>query len=230
MAKKKVSKKADPNTKALVASEPSHQEAVALLDGEREKLMANLRITKRIKDDEERGLVITFGKAIKALLKEAKTRHKTAVAKVKEVQKEFDNIYKPVIGKLSDDEAFLKHLDMEYLQRKEAQLLKAAERRAEKEAAKGNTEFADDVVERAQVKIEERKVVGKVEGASYRTTWHAEVTDIREVCKAVLAGKLPEDLLVAVPARLGTLARDRREEAEEDGIRYFSKTGSTWRS
>jgi hypothetical protein len=136
---------------------------------------------------------------------------------------------------LADAEQLLKqsmsHYDEEQeRQRAEAQrkLDEAAERerrrlaqQAERAAAKGDADKAAELQERAAMVVapiaqEERPAVA---GVSRRETWHAEVTDLRALVRAVADGVVPLSAIEANKKFLNGAARALRNELRYPGVR-----------
>lgn len=112
----------------------------------------------------------------------------------------------------------------------EAEALEAA---AKHEAA-GDTETAEAVVEAAAdlpttvPKTEIKR--GNFGSTSSKTTWHGEVVDVNAFLQAIIDGVLPaEEFITVNQSRLDKLARDKKVEKTNFGIRLFKKVSAAVR-
>jgi len=67
-----------------------------------------------------------------------------------------------------------------------------------------------------------------LDGEGRMETWEAEITDMRELCKAIVDGRVPQNVLVAGPA-LNGMARALRDSFEVPGVRAKRKRSITQR-
>jgi len=67
-------------------------------------------------------------------------------------------------------------------------------------------------------------------GISTPTTWHAEVTDLRELVLAIAAGKAPLTLVEASATALGQYARATKGSVSVPGVRFFGRVGISSRA
>jgi hypothetical protein len=126
--------------------------------------------------------------------------------------------------------------------KKAAEEAEAVRKAAEEEALKraeelekaGDTAAAESVVEAAS---ELPDTVPKAEmargafGSSVgsKTTWHAEVVDVKEFLKAIIDGKIPEDYITIVQSKLNALAVSKKVEKTNLGIRIYKKVSANAR-
>lgn len=69
----------------------------------------------------------------------------------------------------------------------------------------------------------------KVEGVSTRETWHAEVTDILALCKAISEGKVSSDLITPNMYKLNIEARLKKDKLTIPGVQAIKEVGVTVR-
>ena len=91
----------------------------------------------------------------------------------------------------------------------------------------GQQEEAEQVLEQA-VKVEAPPVVmpssvPKIAGASQRTGWKFEVTDLQALVKAVAEGKVPIGAIKADEVFLGQMARAMKANMKWPGVRVYSE-------
>lgn len=86
---------------------------------------------------------------------------------------------------------------------------------------------AADVV--AAPKARSAPVRGDKSSVSVTKTWKAEVIDVKAVCAAVAAGKLPASIISVNQSEIDGLARAVETEATRDGIKYFQHVSTVVR-
>jgi hypothetical protein len=69
-----------------------------------------------------------------------------------------------------------------------------------------------------------------VSGISHRTTWHAEVTDIKALCRAIADGTQPATLVTANMTVLNGLARSLKNALTVPGVRAVPDRGTAVRT
>lgn len=118
--------------------------------------------------------------------------------------------------------------ELEKAQAQEAEALEAAEKLDKHDA----TEVANVVLVQATqktntlAKVSKGKTVRGDEATSSATRhWKAEVINVKDVCKAIGAGRLPEDIITISQSKLDDLSRLQEREITEDGIRYYLEIG-----
>ena len=107
---------------------------------------------------------------------------------------------------------------------KEAERLR---RRAEQARAKGKEDKAEDLEEQAEdvpVPIVPSQVP-TTSGVAFRTTWHAEVHDLKALVTACAKGHAPLALLEPNMVVLNTQARSLKKELNIPGVRAVSDEG-----
>jgi hypothetical protein len=159
------------------------------------------------------------------IIEKANASHKEAIAQKKKVE-----------APLVDAEAILKPRIAAYLQeeerkRREAELL--AHKRAQEEAEAqqlADAALLDDIGETAlaNAKLEEKpyvapvvlpKATPKVAGISMTQRYSAQVVNVMELCKAVVAGKVPVLAIQANQPFLNAQARAMKESMNYPGVR-----------
>lgn len=178
-------------------------------------------------------------KVIKAMARETEAKRKALTKPLDEGKKRIMDFFRGPLQRLADAEKIIKSGMIAYdreqerkrreeearlqeLARKEqARLDKLAEKRAERAAAKGDTEKAEEI--RAAVSVVPAPILPteqpKVAGIVRRTTWGGEVTDKMELIKAVAAGQAPATLLDVNMPVLNQIARSLKSEMSYPGIR-----------
>ena len=61
----------------------------------------------------------------------------------------------------------------------------------------------------------------KVEGVSFRDNWKAEVYDLKALCKAIVEGKAPANVVEPSMTVLNGLARSLKGQLNYPGVRSF---------
>lgn len=105
----------------------------------------------------------------------------------------------------------------------EAQKEAEAKAEAELEAAleKGDEVAAELAIEKASApqEVETEDLTPQVEGVSYRSTWKASLTSIRDLCKAVANGEAPERLVQLNTSEANGMARALKDEMKVPGLK-----------
>lgn len=90
---------------------------------------------------------------------------------------------------------------------------------ARKAAMAEKREEKAEVVAMAPVVVE---AAPEAAGISYRTTWRAEVTDLKALAAAVLAGTVPAEAIVANDKYLGQVAKSLKGSVNWPGVRWIA--------
>ena len=108
-------------------------------------------------------------------------------------------------------------------QKAKAELEKELETEAEIAHAKGNVERFNNTI--AQIKSLQTEVVEKekVEGINIRENWQGEVSDIKELLNAIIAGKAPLNLISVNQSALNQLAKSTKGTMLYPGVRFFNR-------
>ena len=82
----------------------------------------------------------------------------------------------------------------------------------------------DDLEKVAEVIETAEKPEPKAAGISYRTTWSAQILDLRRLCMAIATGDVSVDLVTPDMKRLNAMARANREMMNVPGVKAVPKT------
>ncbi len=63
----------------------------------------------------------------------------------------------------------------------------------------------------------------KMAGVSFRETWRADVTNLRELCRAIADGHQPTSLVLPNQTALNGLARSLKNQARVPGVRFVAE-------
>lgn len=98
------------------------------------------------------------------------------------------------------------------------------ERQAKAAEEKGKTEKAEALREKAETFVAAPIFTPppspKVQGTSFRSTWKAEVTDIKSLCQSILDGKLPVDAITPNYSVLNKLAGAYKNTSSIPGVKF----------
>ena len=182
------------------------------------------------------------------LLKEIKSKQKALDTLRRSMTRPLDDakarimdLFRPAAERLSQAEGALKGAMIDFTkeqerQRQEAERVarvaaeKEAERlrrRAEKAREKGKEEKAEELEEQAEevpVPIVPSQVPATA-GVAFRTTWRAEVTNLKELVSACAKGKAPIALLQPNMTVLNAQARSLKKELQIPGVQAVSEEG-----
>jgi len=118
-------------------------------------------------------------------------------------------------------------LEMERRKREEeAKMAQAAaleQAGAKDEADQMMAEALQEVEAPLDIPIPETKKV-ELKGAAIRTTWEAQVFDVKALCRAISAGAVAENLVVPNFTALNQMARALQENMKIPGVKAISKT------
>lgn len=119
---------------------------------------------------------------------------------------------------------------------REERLRKAAEATREKthNPEDAIAEELDRQADTAQAEVtapptRQAPVRGTRASVSKTRTWKAEVVDVKDVCAAVAAGRLPAGIINVSQADIDGLSRSLETETTRDGIRYFQHVSTVVR-
>lgn len=199
-----------------------------------------------VTDDETQG---QLGDLVKMMLhrrNKLEDKRKSLVNPLNKVVREINALFKPPRERIDGIVSIAKKKMSRYA---EAQLAleREAKRLAEEEARREREEAAElarqlaakageagedigrEVEAQAEEKLEkaektEAKVAvtrGQAASVVVSKTWKAEVIDLVAIAKAVAEGRLPANVLEPNMRALNALARDRKEAAEVDGVRFY---------
>lgn len=166
-------------------------------------------IGQGVTDDASYEFAGTVLRDIKVEVKRAKDEYEYLYRPLKTAMDRLRDKWKEVTAPFDQAEAMLRGAMTEYGREKESRaraeaLRLAAEARRELEQEKADARKVETLVQKAQ---EIQTQAPDVEGISYREHWKAEVTDIRELCRAVADGTVDADLVLPNMKRLGEIAR-----------------------
>lgn len=182
-----------------------------------------------------------FLRGVKALGKEIEAERKSFTDPLNVIVKRITDRYRPGVDACAKAEGVVKgklsaYADEQERQRQEAERIARAAQAKEEERlrklaaaaeARGDGAKAEQFAARAEVvslaPVSVDAPAPEAEGISYRTTWSAEVTDLRALCAAVLAGTVPESAIVPDMKFLGATARATKGVLSWPGVRWVSK-------
>lgn len=167
-------------------------------------------------------------------IKDAHTLHKNLVASKKVHSDPLDRAESIVKSKSI---TFIREQEQKAAEaaRKAAEEARKAEdkRKAELEAqakaweAKGNAAKAEERREAAAAVFvpvpEVEPVFQRATGQSIKKLWKCEVTSIRDLCKAVVDGTLPETMIEPNMKNLNALARTMEDKKQYPGLKFFAE-------
>lgn len=182
--------------------------------------VVKLRRHKKRLDEERKKLVDPLNKVVKSI----NAGWKPSIDGL-------DGVIKVVQRKLDDYVAAKRRLEMKR-QAEEAEAARCAEKEAkaaaERMRSQGAEETAEAVEAQAAKAVEQASAPVKVaptrsEDAttSTRAVWKAEVVDIKALCAAIAAGRLPADIIAVRQSEIDDLARMVEQEQTKDGLRFF---------
>jgi hypothetical protein len=182
---------------------------------------------------------------IKGLAQEIEKHRVADKSPFDEAAKQVQSFYKPKLDQLASTETLLKNAITAYAN-EQARLAREAQAKAEEEARKereklqakaekladkGKVEQAQAVAENAAsivaapVHVEQAT---KISGLSTATTYSAECTDIIELCKAIVEGKVPSIAVEANSKFLNQQAKSLKDHFNIPGCKLV--TNSTVRA
>ena len=177
-------------------------------------------------------------------IKKSEDGRKFLVKPLNDHVKNINSQFKPITTHLDTIKSSLKSKMDSYVSDREAEARKQASiekakaeeealKRAEELQANGNSELAEDVMDAAASLPDKPK--SQIARGSYgsstssKINWKAECIDIKEMCRAIADGKLPEDFILVNQPRLNKLAVSKKEEKTNFGIKIFSVTSASVR-
>lgn len=192
-----------------------------------------------VRDDESEQRAARLLKDIKTLREEIASKcdpiiqdahklHKSLLAQKAGFEVELVEADKEIRGKMRDYRTEIERRAREEAARIEAESRKAREE-AEKQAREleksGEVEIAESIREEVQIVTSAPRAPepAKVEGASYRDNWKAEVTDLMALVKGVAAGTVPIAAIQANTKVLGQQAKSLQKELKWPGVRVWNE-------
>lgn len=151
-------------------------------------------------------------------LRKAQEAEDRAEAERKRLEREAERLAQEAARNV-EDEAEQRRIEEE----REKLRIRAEEnaRRAKEESDKALNEAA--AAEMKLVPPPPQVDVPITRGMAMKTTWHAEVTDLRELLRAILAGAAPITAVEPNMAVLNKMAHVMKDGAQVPGVRFFSK-------
>lgn len=149
-------------------------------------------------------------------------------AKAKKPLLEAEKILKDSMTAYYDEQQRLARAEAARLEAEAREIEEAArlEEAAALEAAGQNEEAERVLVEEPPTPAFVPPVaVAKVAGVAMREEWSGEVTNLRDLCRAIGEGKAPVTLVTINQATLNGLARSLKGELKYPGIRAVKRTG-----
>jgi len=206
--------------------------AVALQEWKQDNYLPEVFEVKNNVSNQSAGLLLREVKGQQANLKMLKD---AIVAPLKQSLKAVDDLFRPEETRLSSFEMSLKRGISTFLneQQRLARLAEARLRdehaaeeakllaRAAKLEERGKLEQAEavrDSIPSVPVVIAD---IDKVEGISSRGIWKAEVVSMHDLIVAILAGRAPQEYVMANQPALNTMARTMRKNANVPGVRVY---------
>lgn len=180
-------------------------------------------------------------KQIKGKMSELDTLRRSITRPLDDAKRQVMDLFRPAEERLSKAEGVLKGAMIGFT-REQERLRQEAERvarlaaekeaeklrqRAERARAKGKDEKAEDLDEQAEtvpVPIVPSQVPA-APGVAFRTTWHAEVHDLKALVTACAKGQAPLALLQPNMVILNTQARSLKKELRIPGVRAVADEG-----
>lgn len=172
--------------------------------------------------------------------KTLETQRKDITGPMDEAKRGVMDLFRPVIARFQSAEDTLRDAALDFtmkeeekrrreqarlddLARKKEERLRA---KAEEKREQGEEEKAEELEERStQVVAREAAPVTRAAGVHARVTWHAEVTDLMELVKAVAAGSHAIGLLEPNMPALNALAVALKDTLDIPGVEAVKKTG-----
>lgn len=234
MAKRKQSEEQAVKPIAEISKDPELRQAVE----DAEHTLVILEDIK-ISTTEQYELAGEHLKSIKAQMKRVKEIKTRIKAPIIEAGKQVDALFDAPLKNLERSERALKVAMIGYQdeleRRRREQEAKLQEqqrrerdrlaRRAEQAAAKGNVDKAEEL--RQQADMTTAPVIANpvpgIKGISRSTTWKAEVTDLMALARAVVAGEVPANVIMADMRVLGQQARALGEAMRYPGVRVYEE-------
>ena len=187
-------------------------------------------------------LVCRTLQAVKAAIAAVTAQHEPGIREANELHATRLAAKREALGAYPDHEKVLKRLVLDYDQHEERlriereRVAAEAARQAEETArleeaaaleAAGETAAAEAVLEAPPIAVSVRveRVVPQVAGIQTRETWHAEVTDLRALCRAIGTREVPTEAVTPNMARLNAAARGLRENLRWPGVRAVAERG-----
>lgn len=129
-----------------------------------------------------------------------------------------EEAYKINMLKYEKDERLKIEAEKKKKAKTESQLLEEAEIAS----AKGNIERFDNLMSDVTELNTNVVEMPKAEGISFKDNWKAEVIDINELIRAVVAGKAPPTLLKINETALSQVAKATKGTMQYPGIRFYN--------
>lgn len=195
-----------------------------------------------VEDNYSHGQVGDVIKQVKQIEKAIEDERKALVGPLNATVKRINAMFKPMKDQCAETIALgkkkLKTYAIEQARIAEEKRKAAEEEQRKREEAaiaaavkaeqQGNQEAAETIIDTTAakaVKIDKTPQIAPSRGntATVSTTrrWCAEVMDIKALCAAIAAGRMPEDTITVNKRSLNEMAQIVRKEMTEDGIRYY---------
>lgn len=181
-------------------------------------------------------------------VKTSKTRledlRKSMTRPIDDAKKNIMDIFKPQETKLAEAEKRIKsgvnawNIEQERRRQQEEARLRDAQQKAqaklEERAASAREKGQDNKADAILANIPPVPTViaasAPPAGIGSRVTWHAEVTDMLALVRAVAAGQAPISYLEANTVALNAAARSMKDTMPVAGVRFYSKSDVTVRA
>ncbi len=216
-----------------VPTEADAQRALATIDTHFPGI--NIPIT----DNDQKDAAAELLREIKSVQKELDERKKEITKPLDAARKALLALFKPKEDELSQAEASLRRNILTYSQAQEAARAKLEaqlrdEHRRQQEEIEAQARELEEAGNNEQAEV--MRIVAavpptiilakdKTEGISKRTTWKAEVTNLRELVEAVADGRADIEFLQADMSSLNAAAKAQRGAALIPGVRIYEEVG-----
>lgn len=160
------------------------------------------------------------------IIKKQFEAHREAVAQKKKVDApliEAENIIKPRIAAYHDEQERQRR-EEEFRLQEEARKKAEEEQLSDAVAAEqaGMSDVAESIMDEAPYTptvVVPQKSTAKVDGVSFRESYKAQVFDIKALCRAVVEGKVPANVVMPDMTVLNGLARSLKGQLSYPGVK-----------
>lgn len=205
---KTVTLKTITETQALVKTQ---EKQVSSLTKAAEKLT--------VKSDEDYAKAAQFVSELKKNLKSIDAARHTITDPIDQAKKATMALFKPMTNALEASIATVDTKIVGYLDEKAKVAQKAVAREAKSLERKGLPDMAKDVMKKAAA-----DVIPEVAGTFIRSTWHAQLTDMRALLEAVVAGTAPADFIMFNEKYANGIARLVKDATKApQGVKYIEE-------
>ena len=174
-------------------------------------------------------------KEIKQRAADMEAVRKSLVAPLNEAHARIQELFRQPLKYLADAERIIKTKMVDYLQAEqrkareiaaaeEARLRKLAEQRAERAEKRGDADAAAGHRVTAEMTVVPVAAPPTVAGISTRSIWRAEVTNIKELCRAIADGLVPVSLVTVNQTEANRMASALKDTMKVPGLRSVEST------